>query len=303
MPDKIKFIFNPMANLGRAKALDQRLKRQVIDLECEWVETRYPGQAVELARQAANEGCRRVAAVGGDGTVHEVVNGLMQIPKDARPCLGVVPMGSGNDYSSAAGVCPNAEQAVSQVITGTPQAIDLGRLTTGEGHSEHWVNAVGIGFDTIVTIRSRQIPIVQGFALYLSAVLEAIVRDYHPFQVQVNADGRLWEEELLMLVLCNGRREGGGFYLTKDGRADDGWFDYVGVRRVSRLGMLLTLPHFLKGTQSSLKHVFGGRFRNMKITSTHPLYIHMDGEILAGFEAKTRELSIELLQGELKVVH
>jgi len=95
----------------------------------------------------------------------------------------------------------------------------------------------------------------------------------------------------------------GGFYLSKDGRPDDGWFDYVGVRRVSRLGMLLTLPHFLDGTHTTLKHVFNGQFRKLEIISDAPLFIHADGEILTGIDSQTRQLSVELLQGEFVVVH
>ncbi|HEX7433628.1 MAG TPA: diacylglycerol kinase family protein [Anaerolineaceae bacterium] len=303
MTNKTKFIFNPMANFGRAKALDQRLQRLAVDLGGVWTETHHRGHAIDLARQAAEEGFSCVVAIGGDGTVHEVVNGLMQIPRVARPCLGVVPVGSGNDYSSAVGMNPDPEAAIRQVMTGTSQPIDLGRLAMPDGRSEYWVNALGIGFDTLVTIRSRQIPIVQGFALYLSAVLEAIIRDYHPFHIKVVADGKIWEDELLMLVLCNGRREGGGFYMSKDGRPDDGWFDYVGVRRVSRLGMLLTLPHFLDGTHTTLKHVFNGQFRKLEIISDAPLFIHADGEILTGIDSQTRQLSVELLQGEFVVVH
>ncbi len=292
-----------MANLGRARKLNQPLQSLVRKLGGDWIETSDPKDASTLAFQAAVEGFDRVIAIGGDGTVHEVVNGLMKAPLDKRPLLGVVPVGSGNDYSSTAGVAIDPEAAIQLAITGKPQKIDIGKLETSDGQCEYWVNSLGIGFDTIVTIRSRQIPLLQGFSVYLASVLEAIIRDYYPYHIKVTSDDQTWEDELLMFVLCNGRREGGGFYMTKDGRPDDGWFEYVGVRRVSRLGMLLTLPHFLDGTQLTLKHVFAGKFRKIEITSSQPLYIHTDGEIISGFKTQIHRLSVELLQGELQVVH
>src|SRR5450759_112244 len=149
-----------MANFGRAKALDQRLQRLAVDLGGVWTETHHRGHAIDLARQAAEEGFSCVVAIGGDGTVHEVGNGLMQIPRVARPCLGVVPVGSGNDYSSAVGMNPDPEAAIRQVMTGTSQPIGLGRLAVPERRSEDRVNALVGGFDAPAANRSRPIAIV-----------------------------------------------------------------------------------------------------------------------------------------------
>ena len=110
MPHKVKLILNPMADLGRAwqTANDLRPIAQEFKGELTWSGTVYPTHAIELAKQAAEEGCDIVVAMGGDGTVHEVMNGLMQVPADKRPVMGIVPIGSGNDFAWMVGVAPGA---------------------------------------------------------------------------------------------------------------------------------------------------------------------------------------------------
>jgi diacylglycerol kinase family enzyme len=109
MPRKVKLILNPMADMGNAWTVANDLRPIVSEYEgqVDWSGTVYPTHATELARQAAQEGYDLVVALGGDGTAHEVVNGLMQVPPEQRPALGVVPTGSGNDFAHAIGI-PNA---------------------------------------------------------------------------------------------------------------------------------------------------------------------------------------------------
>lgn len=302
MPHKIKLIFNPIANLGRAWPIAASLRPVVLESGgADWAGTVYPSHATELARQAGEEGYERVIAMGGDGTVHEVVNGLMALPPERRPCLGVVPLGSGNDFAHAVGVPNNSEAALRQAMTGQPRPIDVGTVMDGGGRMEYWINAIGIGFDTIVTIHSRRVPLVQGFAVYFAAVIQTILFDYRPFRLKVKSDAGEWEDELLMLVLCNGNREGGGFHVAPASRADDGRLAFVGVRRISRPKMLATLPYFIKGSHAHLSQVRMGEFTDLDLISDQPLFIHTDGEIFAGFGSKTQHLSIRVLPGALNV--
>src|SRR5512146_1688940 len=105
MAKKVKLIFNPIANLGRAWPVAAALRPIVYELGgADWSGTVYPTHAIELARQAGEQGYELVVAMGGDGTVHEVVNGLMQVPAENRPQLGIVPVGSGNDFAYSLGV-------------------------------------------------------------------------------------------------------------------------------------------------------------------------------------------------------
>jgi diacylglycerol kinase (ATP) len=303
MPRKVKLIFNPIANLGRAWPVAAALRPLVYELGgADWSGTVYPTHATELARQAAEEGYELVVAMGGDGTVHEVANGLMQVPAEQRPRLGIVPVGSGNDFASSLGISAKPEEALRQVMTGTPHPMDVGLISDGSGRQEYWTNAVGIGFDTVVTIRSRRVPIVQGFGVYFVAVLQTILLNHDPFHLTVKTDREQFDEELLMLVLCNGGREGGGFYVAPKASPLDGVLNYVGVHKISRLRMLATIPAFLNGSHERFSYIHTGNFHSLELQANRPLYVHTDGEIFAGFGSKVQKLQIQIYPGALQAV-
>lgn len=298
---KIKLIYNHIANHGRAASVVSAL-RPITEVhgQASWSGTVFPGHAAELAREAANEGCDLVIAIGGDGTVHEVVNGLMQVPSENRPTLGVIPIGTGNDFSFSIGTPTNPTAALRRILTGTPHAVDIGRITTSEGRSEYFSNAVGIGFDAIVVIHSRSVPVLQGFAVYLIAVLRTLIFNHHPFTLKMETQDGKEERALLMLAICNGQREGGGFNLVPEGKSNDGWLDTVALHRVTRAKLLFrTLVPFLNGTHTNLPHVSMNRIKSLTIQSDIPLIIHTDGEIYAGFGSDVRQLRFEILPGAL----
>jgi YegS/Rv2252/BmrU family lipid kinase len=301
MPNhRVKLIVNPNANLGRAWNVASDLRPVVDEFGgADWAGTVYPTHAIELGRLAAEQGYELVIAAGGDGTAHEVINGFMQAQVDKLPRLGVVPIGSGNDFAHAIGMDSDPLKALRQVFTGQPKPVDIGRLTDGRGRQEYWDNAVGIGFDTTVVIRSRKVPVVQGFLIYLVAVLQTIILNFDPMRLQVQTDQETWDEETLMFILCNGPREGGGFRVQPQARPDDGIFHYTAVRKVSRPMMLRLLPEVMKGTHGRFPQVRLGQCRQVELTSNRPMYIHTDGEIFAGFGMDVRQLKLEILPGAI----
>jgi diacylglycerol kinase (ATP) len=299
----VKLIMNPNADLGRAWRWAADLRPIVEEFGgADWTGTVYPTHAIELARQAAEEGYRTVVAVGGDGTVHEVVNGLMQVPPEKRPQLGVVPMGSGNDFAHNAGIQARAELAMRQVFIGQPRLVDLFVVEDERGRREYVDNTFGIGFDATVTIRSRRIPLVRGFLIYLISVIQTILLNHDAPHMQVQTEAENWAEDTLMLVLCNGPREGGGFFISPAARVDDGCLDYVGIRRVSRPMMFRLLPEVMKGTHGRFAAVRMGRFKQLTLQANRPLYIHADGEIFAGFGTDVRRIRVELLPQALEML-
>ena len=304
MPNrKIKLILNPNADLGRAWHVASDLRPIVDEFGgADWAGTVYPTHATELARQAADDGYELVIAAGGDGTAHEVINGLMQIPTGRRPRLGIVPLGSGNDFSHSIGMDPHPQIALRQVFTGQPRRIDIGLFSDNLGRKEYWDNTLGIGFDATVTIRSRKFGYLHGFLIYFLAVLQTILLNHDAPLLKVESDREKWEEATLMLVLCNGAREGGGFNIAPDARNNDGVLHYAGVRRVSRLMMLRLLPEVMRGTHGRFSQVRMGQFQHMDINSDQPLTMHVDGEIYAGFGSDVRQVSIEILPDAIEVV-
>lgn len=291
----VKFILNPNANMGKAWRLAADL-RPVMDEYggADWAGSVFPTHAIELARQAVQDGYELVIAGGGDGTVHEIVNGLMEFPPQDRPKLGVVPLGSGNDFACGIGMPDEPWEALRQIFNGAPREIDIGYVEDDRGRKEYWHNSVGIGFDAIVTIYSHNLPLVRGYFMYLIAVLKTIFLSHQPLDVTVTVDGQTtWEDQLLMFTLCNGPREGGGFYISPDSIVDDGCFEYVAVKTVSRPMMLRLLPEFMRGKHLRFPQVSLQTFRELEIESKQPLYIHMDGEIFSGFSSNLQYLKVE----------
>lgn len=296
MPNhKIKLIVNPNADLGRAwqKAADLRPIVEEFG-GADWTGTVYPTHASELARQAGEVGYELVIALGGDGTVHEVINGLMILPVERRPRLGVVPLGSGNDFAYAIGMDPHPEIALRQVLTGREHSIDVGRLEDNRGRVEYWDNAVGIGFDATVTIRSRNFTYLRGFLIYLLAVLQTILLNHDAPRFTVTSDEESFEKEMLLFVMANGSREGGGFLVAPEAKPDDGVFHYAGIEHVSRLMMLRLVPEVMNGTHGRFPQVRMGTFKRLGLAADRPLVIHMDGEIFAGFGVDVRKLNVEI---------
>lgn len=300
---RVKFIVNPNADHGRAWRTAAALKPLVEEhAQADWCGTVFPRHAIELARQAGEDGYSLVVAVGGDGTAHEVMNGVMQVPAERRPQMGIIPLGTGNDFAFACGMSHDPLEAVRQVLTGKPKPIDIGVMEDDSGRRAFWDNTLGIGFDATTTIRSRKLTYLRGFLVYLAAVLQTIAFNHTAPVMRVTSDQESWSEPSLMLTLCNGEREGGGFLVAPGARNNDGIMDYAMVRKVSRPKMLQLLPEVMKGTHGRFKEVRLGQFTKMTLESNGEITIHLDGEIYAGFGSSVRKLVVEMLPGALTVV-
>jgi len=297
-----KLIINPNADLGRAWRWGTDLRSVVEEFGgADWAGTVYPSHATELARQAAEEGFELLISVGGDGTTHEVINGLMQVPAERRPRLGIVPVGTGNDFAGNVGMKTEPAEAMRQVFTGKPKLIDIALIESGT-RKEYWDNTLGIGFDAKATIHSHNVPVLSGFPVYLWAAIRTIMMDHDPALISFESDQESWQDENLLIVLCNGPREGGGFYVAPDAKVDDGWLDYAAITNVSRPMMFRLLPEVMNGTHGRFPQVRVNKFKKVKISSDRPLVIHTDGEIFAGFGTDVREISVEVLPAALEVI-
>jgi YegS/Rv2252/BmrU family lipid kinase len=303
MARRIKLILNPMADMGQAWRVANDLRPIVAEHGgADWSGTVYPTHATELAKQAALDGYDLVVAMGGDGTVHEVINGLMQAPAEKRPALGVVPIGSGNDFAYALGIPSDVGRAMFQALNGETSTVDLGLLVDEHGRKEYFDNTVGIGFDTIVTIRSHKLLLLRGFLMYFTAVIQTILLNHNPAMMQIEIDGETLKQENLMVVVCNGPREGGGFMIAPDAKTDDGLLNYAIIRKVGRAMMFRLLPEVMKGTHGNFPQVKMGTCKKFLLVSDQPLYIHADGEIFTSFGSNLKRIAVEILPGALRVV-
>lgn len=303
MPRKVKIILNPMADMGNAYKVANDLRPIIAEYgSADWSGTVYPTHATELAKQAGEDGYDMVIAMGGDGTCHEVVNGLMQIPKKKRPIMGVVPVGSGNDFAHAVGVPMQSDRALVHALHGEASTVDIGLMTDENGRQEYFDNTVGIGFDAVVTIRSHKLPLLRGFLMYLTAVIQTIILNHKPSKMTIQTDNGTIEQANLMVTVCNGPREGGGFMIAPDAKNDDGILDYTLVEKCSRPMMFRLIPEFMKGTHGRFDLIKIGTCKKFALTSEFPVYIHADGEVYTSFGSNLHNLEFEILPGALKVV-
>jgi YegS/Rv2252/BmrU family lipid kinase len=303
MHRKVKLILNPMSNMGTAWRMADDLRPIISEHGgADWSGTVYPTHAIELAKQAALDGYDLVVAMGGDGTVHEVVNGLMLVSEEKRPALGVVPLGSGNDFAHAVGVPPEADRALALALEGEPSPVDMIRMVDENGRVEYIDNTVGIGFDAVVTIRSHKLPIVRGFMMYLTAVIQTILLNHHPALMEIDSDSEKWQETALMFTLCNGAREGGGFIIAPNAKMTDGILDFALVRKCGRLTMFRLLPEFMRGTHMRFPQIKMGQCKTLSIHADRPMYIHADGEIFTSFGSNLRGLTFDVIPNGLRVV-
>jgi len=193
-------------------------------------------------------------------------------------------------------------QALKRALEGEPQPVDLGVVRDEHGRTEYFDNSLGIGFDAVVTIRSHKLPLLRGFLMYLTAVIQTILLNHDAAHLKIESDGEKWEQDSLLFTLCNGPREGGGFTIAPEAVLDDGILHYALVKKVSRLMMFRLVPEFMNGTHGRFDQVKMGWCKKLSLQADRPLYIHADGEIFSGFGTDIRQLQIEVVPGALRVV-
>src|SRR5262249_36116087 len=235
-------IYNPAAGRGRAETLRKELGASAGG-EVELRPSREPGHAVELARMAAGEGFARVVAAGGDGTVHEVANGLLQSER-RDVVFGVWPLGSANDYAFSLGMIEWWRRRDERLPTETLD-VDVGRVSV-PGRELFMVNCLGLGFNGMVTIEAHKTRWLKGLPLYAWAFLKAMVRHFDRPTLTIHIDDREVTTPTLALSVLNGQREG-NFPLRPAARLTDGLFDYMHATRLSRWHLVRYLPAMVTG--------------------------------------------------------
>lgn len=285
---KYKVIVNPIAGKGfGGRAVPQiRSLLENHGLDYDLVCSQWAGEAVELARRAKLDGYDVVVAAGGDGTCQEVINGMLAAAEPDTPIvgtMGILPVGSGCDFSWSAGVPANLESAAALLARAQTRVVDVGWLTV-DGESRYFDNNVGIGFEGVVTLEARKIKRLRGLALYLPAVLRSVFSSLHPaysiVEYQNDAEWHTVENRLLMLDVCNGARAGGSFFVAPDADLEDELFDICMVADISRMRMLALIPHFLRGTHPKQRDVTMLRTQRISVRSQDPLSAHADGEMV-----------------------
>lgn len=289
-PRHALIIRNPAAGRGRALRAWPLIEKRLAGLSHEVIVTSGPGEAIPLAEKASAEfDC--VVACGGDGTVHEVVNGLMR--GGARAALGVIPVGSGDDFAKMLG------NPLEKLLEGGTRAADIGRITV-EGEARYFANCMDIGFGAHGARNIASVPrFLTGLGAYLAALVLTLVR-YPRLEVRAQIDeGRPFGLTTVMAAAMNGTTFGGSFRVCPEARIDDGFLDLLLVDALGRLEILGLVPKIMRGTHVGDPRLRLLRARKLTIESEAPLLVEADGEIPF---AAARRIEVELLPGALRVL-
>ncbi|MCA9184235.1 MAG: diacylglycerol kinase family protein [Pirellulaceae bacterium] len=292
-------IINPSAGRGRAGQRWSSIAAQVAP-DANVCITESAGDAERAAREAAGQGCERVIVVGGDGTIHEAINGILSV-EDSHTALGVVPLGSGDDFAHGiilSGVGHPAPAPWRRAVT-----IDVGRVVAG-GRSRYFCNVLGIGFSAAIARHAQRHRWLRGRPRYAMALALAMFKDFHHAPVSVSYDGGpLQETKTLLLSVSLGPREG-TFVLAPNARADDGQFDVLHAGALSRWQVARYLPRIFRGDiPTEDARIEARQCHTAKVISgNRPLVAHADGEIIVGPEANCREIAVSLIPARLSVL-
>ena len=292
-------ILNPSSGNGAGAKLEPAITAALREggLDFDLTRTTAPRQAIQIAEQALRNGYERLIAVGGDGTLNETANGLMRSDhRGASGTLGIIPVGSGNDFGKVIGLAPNWKAGVERILAGRTRQVDIGRVAgdqpaPGYDNGPHYfVNGLDTGFGAQVAVHAHEWPFLTGTAMYLAAVFKTLVH-YSVPHVRIELGDDLIEQESAMVAVSNGRCYGGGFWVAPTAEADDGLFDVMIAQGLGRVGILTLIPKVMKGTHIGDPRVRFEQATRVVIESPDPLIVEADGE-LPFLEAHRLEIDI-----------
>jgi diacylglycerol kinase (ATP) len=281
-------IANPRAGRGKVDAALPQVERVLRDagLGYRIVRTTHPGHATQAARDALLGGERYLVAVGGDGTVHEVVNGMVQDGQPIAPdaVLGVVAAGSGCDFVRSFGLPGDAARAARQLVGDQVRSIDVGTVTCADGdatRARYFVNIAEAGLGGAVVARAAGL---KGFGRFLGGTRYAAgfwltLPGFRPAAVQLDADGQAFGWRAFNVVVANCRFYGGGMQISPKSDPGDCVLDVL-VMTGPKSDAFTTLPKVYSGTHLPHRNIAELRAGRILLDADRPFPVEADGEML-----------------------
>jgi YegS/Rv2252/BmrU family lipid kinase len=275
-PSRIAAIANPASRAGKSRSVRDTVRALAEESGVEWIVTEHRGHARGIAERLASQGYERVIAVGGDGTLNEVANGLA----GSETALAAVPAGTGNDWIRTVGVPRDPSQAWKLALSGQIEATDLAEV---EGHG-FCMNVLGAGFDAEV---ARRIADARGplarlgpTPRYVAAVFGTFF-GYERSTVRVRLDDGPMEEvpETLLVAVGVAKYYGSGMKVLPDAEIADGLLDVVWGSGITALELPGIMGRVFKGTHTSHPKVRTARCRSVSLESDSPTPFHIDGDV------------------------
>lgn len=296
--ETVHLFLNPTAGRGRAGKRERRIVELLrsCELPIDVHRSSDVGDLEDQVGQRVGQGQKLIVVAGGDGSVHEATNGILNAGGDAA--LGLVPTGTGNDFAKACDIPLDWEHAVrllaDRIAAGQGgRAIDVGRM-----NGRYFANGAGIGLDARVTkiARSYRMPI--GDLVYLLAIFRSMVEGIATPRIRLTADDVIWDGPLTLANVANGPWEGGMFHIAPMASNSDGRFDLMIAGPVSRRRILTLLPTLMTGKHIGEKEIVHTAVNRLTVEAEDPVLAHLDGEI----QPPTQRFDISLLPGALRLL-
>ena len=294
-------IANPRAGRGKVGEALPKIERILTEtgLDYRVVRTTHPGHATQAARDALRGGERYLVAAGGDGTVHEVVNGMIagDQPIAADAVLGVVAGGSGSDFVRSFGLPGDAVEAAHHLAGDSVRNIDVGKVTCTDGTAEmtrYFANIAQAGIGGAVVARSATLPGFLGPAKYVSAFW-LVLPGFRPGTVRLDADGQEFCWRAHNVVVANCRFYGGGMQISPKSKPDDGALDVL-VMAGPKSDAFTIVPKVYRGTHLPHRNIVELRADRVRVETDLPFQIEADGETLG-----TTPATFEVIRAPIRV--
>ena len=292
---RTKIILNPYSNRWQARERVAEVEQLFTDAKADYelVQTTKAGEGIDLAQTAVYEGFEAVVAAGGDGTINEVINGLLRAAGD-EPTIpfGILPLGTANDFNLMAGLPATLPDAAAVIIQGKTRQIDAGQV-----NGRYFINNSAAAMEPMVTIENIRMKRLSGEIRYIVALIKAILK-IKAWQMHIEWDNGSYDGPTYLLSVCNSPRTG-GFPMAPGAEIDDGLFDLVLAPEVSRVTLLKLLVRLMQGTHIDHDQVTFTRTTGLFLTSQPGTPLHADGEVFA--EAET-EVTYKILPGKVTLL-
>ncbi len=279
-PPKLLLIFNPNAGSGRAQKTLPLIKDHLTKNQQDFdvLMTDYAGHAQALVSDTALHQYQAVIACGGDGTLFEVVNGLMAHDAEQRIPLGVVPVGTGNAFSRELGLQPSDwQKGLDIVLKQQTTAIDVAHAQCKD-NAFYFINIIGWGFAVDCGQTTMKVKKLGKISYTLATLWQTIKLKKHP--ITVTLDGEKREEELVMLEVANSRYTGTSFLIAPDAQIDDGLLDVIMLKKISRPKILSLFPTIYSGQHVHYKEVETRQVKSITIETHQAMPLMPDGEFI-----------------------
>jgi YegS/Rv2252/BmrU family lipid kinase len=268
--------------------ISELLKRN--DIPFDYAFTEGTGHGIDLAKEAVDAGYELVVAVGGDGTVNEVINGIVDKNGRGRATLGIICTGTGRDCIRSLNIPDDISKACELLATRDCINIDLGRaeyISDGIKNQRHYINTAGLGFPASVAARTKSLKRMGGTIPFLLA-FATVFATYKANDIAFDIDGRMKQERYLLIAINNGRYFGGGMKITPDADPCDGLLDVVTIKDVNKLRLIYNFPKLYKGTHVTHPKVDIYKAKSVDVQTSEKLLLQLDGEVVGEAPANFR---------------